>query len=95
MNQNKAMARRVAARYAFKYEPKEKKEHKVDRLKKEIADKTGVSKGLAEDIADALVRGRDVLRLAIQKGWDQLTEVNGDPILEGPKGKLELASLPV
>lgn len=84
-----SIAERVARRFnAFKFEPKEKKQSKVDRIMRVIREKTGVSRGVAEDIADALVRGRDVPRLAIQKGW---------PIEEGsiigPEGTLDVAEL--
>jgi hypothetical protein len=78
---------RVARRFAFKYAPKETKKNKVEKAKKFIADKAGVSKSMAEAIADALVRGRDVARLALQKGW---------PIEDGKiNGKLELREVPV
>jgi len=82
------IAERVARRYveSFKYEPKEKKQSKVDRLMRHIREVTGVSRGVAGDIADALVRGRDVPRLAIQKGWP----IEGDAII-GPEGSLDMA----
>ena len=84
------LASRVAARFreAFKYEMKEKKEHKVDRLLKDIRDATGLSKGMSESIADAWVRGREVDRLALQKGWP----VEG-LIVTGPSGTLDLRTL--
>ena len=61
------LTRRVVARFleAFKYEMKEKKEHKVERFLRAIRDATGISKGQAEAIADAFVRGREVERLAM------------------------------
>lgn len=84
------LARRVALRWAFKFVPKEKKEHKVERVRDEIKDKTGLSKGQSEAIADAYVRGRDVDRLALQKNWPI---ENG--VITGPSGTLELSALPV
>lgn len=78
----------LARRVAFKYVPKEKKLHKIDRLMKVIRDATGVSKGLAEDIADAVVRGRDLRALSIQKDWPV-----EDGTLTGPDGQLDLGSL--
>ena len=83
MNPDRALARRVAARFAFKYVPKEKKKAKVDRLTKVIREKTGIGRGTAEDIADAIVRNRDVERLARQKSWPV-----EDGTIEGPKGQL-------
>jgi hypothetical protein len=84
------LARRVALRWAFKYQPKEKKEHKVDRIKELIRERTGLSKGQSEAIADAYVRGRDVERLARQKSWPL---ENG--IITGPSGTIELNTLPI
>lgn len=83
-------ARRVALRWAFKYVPKEKKEHKVERIRDEIRERTGLSKGQSEAIADAYVRGRDVERLALQKSWPI---ENGT--ITGPSGTIELSALPV
>lgn len=77
----------IARRVAFKY--KEKKQNRADRLAKEIREKTGVSKSLADDVADAIVRGRDVKRLAMQKNWP--LDENGH--LEGPKGSVDLDEL--
>lgn len=78
-------AKRLAALYreSFKYEPKESKKSKVEKLMLRIREATGISKGLAEDIADAIVRGREVLRLAIQKSWPI-----EDGQIVGPKGSL-------
>lgn len=73
---------------AFKYEPKETKQHKVERFMKTIRDATGLSRGQAEAIADAYVRGREVDRLAIQKGWPL---ENG--IVTGPSGTFDLSTL--
>jgi hypothetical protein len=84
------MARRVALRWAFKYEPKETKEHKVEKVLKLIRDATGLSKSMSEQIADAYVRGREVARLAIQKNWPV-----EDGHIVGPNGKLDLGKLPV
>lgn len=83
------IAERVARRFlTFKYEPKEKKQSKVDRLMRVIREKTGVSRGVSEDIADAIVRGREVARLAIQKGWP----IQDDEIV-GPNGTLTLTEV--
>lgn len=82
------IARRVAERFSFKYVPKEKKQHKVDRLMKAIRDATGVSRGIAEDIADAIVRKRNLSALAVQKNWPV---ENG--VVEGPSGTLDLSTL--
>lgn len=73
---------------AFKYEYKETKANKVDRLSKQIREATGLSRGQAEAIADAIVRGRSVDQLALQKGWPVQ-----DGVLEGPKGSLDLKEL--
>ena len=83
------LARKVAARYAFKYQPKETKQHKVERLTKVIRDLTGLGRGTAEDIADAVVRNRDLKALALQKGWP----VSEQGALEGPKGSVALKDL--
>lgn len=79
--------KRLAARYrqSFKYEPKENKKTKVEKLMQTIREATGISKGLSEDIADAIVRGREVLRLAIQKSWPI-----EDGQIVGPKGSLPI-----
>lgn len=84
------IARRVALRWALKYVPKETKQHKVERVMKLIRDKTGLSKGTSEAIADAYVRGREVERLALQKNWPI---TNG--IIQGPGGHLKLDEIPI
>jgi hypothetical protein len=84
------IARRVALRWAFKHVPKETKEHKVERVRDVIREKTGLSKTQSEAIADAYVRGRDVERLALQKNWPI---ENGT--ITGPSGSLELSTLPI
>ena len=77
---------RIVRRFlAFKYQPKEKKKAKVDRLMRFIRDETGESRGVATEIADAIVRGRDVERLALQKGWP----LDGSKII-GPQGDLSV-----
>ena len=73
---------------AFKYQDKEKKKAKVARLTDLIRKETGLSRGVAEGVADAIVRGREVDRLAVQKGWPL-----EDGVLEGPKGKLSVADI--
>jgi hypothetical protein len=80
---------RVVARHlAFKYDQKESKQSKVDRLAKQIREATGLGRGVSEGIADAIVRGREVARLAIQKAWPIQ-----DGIIEGPSGELPLTAL--
>lgn len=68
---------------AFKHQPKESKKSKIDRLSKFIRGKSGVGIGVARDIADAVIRKRDVERLARQKQWPV-----SDGHIEGSKGKL-------
>jgi len=75
----------LSDRLAFKYQPKESKKSKVDRLMRLITDQTGIGRGVAKDIADAIIRGRDVLRLAIQKGWPVV-----EGAIEGPRGTYQL-----
>jgi len=83
------LAERVVRRFiAFKYEPKETKKSKAERLMKLIRDKTGLSKGQSEEIADILVRGRDIEALAVQKNLPVT-----DGTIEGPKGNLSLSEL--
>lgn len=84
------LARRVALRWAFKYVPKETKEHKIERMRDLIRERTGLSKTQAEAIAAAYVRGREVERLALQKKWPI---DNG--IIQGPSGNLAMNDLPV
>lgn len=74
----------IARRVAFRYEQKESKKHKVARLAKAIREATGISKGLAADIADAVIRGRNVDALAMQKGWP----LNDRGEVEGSRGSL-------
>ena len=84
------MALRVAARFmtAFKYQPKEKKKSKIDLIGKLIREKTGIGRGQAEDIADAIIRNRDLDRLAVQKKWPV-----EDGVIEGPKGTMTLKAV--
>lgn len=88
MTAERVVARYLASKEAFKYEPKESKKSKVEKLMKTIHSVVGVSKGVAEAIADAFVRGRDLTALTLQKGWP--IEVDGTSI-EGPRGSLDLA----
>lgn len=81
-------ASRVLRRFSFKFEDKEKKQTKVDRLSRRIRGETGLSRGVSGDIADAIVRGREVERLAIQKGWPV---ENG--VITGPEGEMNLSDL--
>lgn len=73
---------------AFKYEPKESKQSKVDRLMRLIREKTGISRGAAEDIADAVIRNRDLERLSFQKHWPMQ-----DGVIEGPQGTMSVDSV--
>jgi len=81
------IAQRVASRYVegFKYQPKEKKKAKVTRLTKVVRDATGLSRGVAESTVDAIVRGREVERLAMQKDWPV-----EDGTITGPKGTISI-----
>lgn len=78
----------MAQRVAFKYQQKETKKHRVEKITETIRSRTGIGKSIAESIADAIVRGRDVIRLALQKSWPV-----EDGILKGPKGTLELSTI--
>ena len=92
MTLNTDIARRIVARYlqAKPYsKDKETKEHRVSKLADKIREATGLSKGIAEAIADAIVRGREVMRLALQKSWP----ISKDGVIEGPKGTLELSTV--
>jgi hypothetical protein len=92
MAPNTDPARRVLARFleAKPYsKDKETKEHKAEKLGEKIRDATGLSKGVSEAIADAIVRGREVIRLALQKNWP----ISEDGVIEGPKGTLGLKEL--
>jgi predicted GNAT family acetyltransferase len=80
---------RNVVKEAFKYVPKETKEHKVERVRDVIREQTGLSKNQSHDIADAYVRGREIARLALQKNWPI---ENG--VITGPKGTLALSALP-
>jgi hypothetical protein len=78
----------MVALVAFKYQDKEKKKAKVSRLTDLIRKKTGLSRGVAEGVADAIVRGREVNRLALQKNWPL-----EDGVLEGPQGSTTIEAL--
>jgi hypothetical protein len=85
----KTLATQVMRRFlSLKYVPKETKKSKAERLTRIIRNETGISKRHAESIADAIVRGRDLDALAIQKGWP-LEE--GEVV--GPKGRVSLAKI--
>jgi hypothetical protein len=80
------LVERIVRRFvAFKYEPKETKKSKAERIMKLIRDKTGLSRGQSEEIADILVRGRDLEALAVQKNLPVT-----DGTIEGPKGTLSI-----
>ncbi len=49
---------------------KEKKSGIAERMSLILREHMGMGRGLAADVADALVRGRDLPALARQKGWD-------------------------
>jgi hypothetical protein len=72
----------------MKYEPKESKATNVEKLTKKIRELTGLGRGVSEQIADAVVRGREVERLAIQKNWPI-----EDRSIVGPNGTLPLDDL--
>lgn len=86
--QSLCTAATAAAKEAMKYEPKESKATKVEKLTKVIREKTGLGRGVSEQIADAIVRGREVERLAIQKNWPI-----EDRAIVGPNGALPLDDL--
>jgi hypothetical protein len=73
---------------SFKYEPKETKQHKAERVGDSIREATGLQKGTAFAIADAFVRGRDVRSLATQKDWP--IELG---VITGPKGEMPVSEL--
>jgi hypothetical protein len=87
---------RVASRYllvssgreAFKYEPKETKQHKAERVGDKIREATGLQKGTAFAIAEAHVRGRNVNSLAVQKDWPI-----EQGVIIGPKGEMPVSEL--
>lgn len=87
---------RVASRYqavstermSFKYEPKETKQHKAEKIGDRIREVTGLQKGTAFAIAEAHVRGRNVSSLAVQKDWPIEREV-----ITGPKGEMPVSEL--
>ena len=83
------LTKRVVARFSFKYEPKETKQHRVEKLRDTIRDATGLSKGMSEAIADAIVRGREVDRLALQKGWPI-----EHGLITGPSGEFAYNAVP-
>lgn len=86
----KASAESVVRRFlAFKYQPKESKKSKVEKLRVFLQKTTGISKTLAKEVADAAVRGRDLPRLAVQKNWP----VDEKQYLVGPQGKVSLSDL--
>ena len=73
---------------AFKYVPKETKQHKAERVSQYIRDVTGLQKGTAYAIADAFVRGRDVNRLSVPKGWPV-----EEGVITGPNGSMPVFAL--
>lgn len=84
-----SIAARVANRFmAFKFQHKETKQSKVERLTKVLREKTGLSRSMAENIVDAAVRNREVERLAMQKNWPI-----EDGVITGPSGTMELQEL--
>lgn len=86
---NKSLALRVARRFmAYQYKPKEKKRSKIERLGKLIRDKTGIGRGTAEDIADAIIRNRSIPQLSLQKDWPV-----EDGTIQGPKGSLTISAV--
>jgi hypothetical protein len=96
MSNDTDLIQRVASRYqavstdrlAFKYEPKETKQHKAERVGDSIRETTGLQKGLSNAIADAFVRGRDISLLATPKDWPIERGV-----IVGPKGKMPVSEL--
>ena len=74
----------LASKVAYRFVQKETKKTQVQKLTRIIREGTGISKGKAEDIADAMVRGRDLKVLALQKDWP----INEQGDIEGPRGSL-------
>jgi len=75
----------VAEKVAFKYVQKETKKTQANRLSRIIREATGISRGKADDVANALIRSsRDLGTLAYQKNWP----VNEKGDIEGPRGSL-------
>lgn len=81
---------RVVDRFkaGFKYQPKETKQHKAERIGEYLRDVTGLQKGTASAIADAFVRGRDVGALSVQKDWPI-----EQGVITGPKGEVPISGL--
>lgn len=80
------LAERIARRFlALKHVPKETKKNKVKRLSKLIKDQTGLSNRMADSIADAIVRERNLESLTLQKG---LPIEDGEIV--GPKGSISV-----
>ena len=94
------MVARVVCRFAARQAGyNEKPATKKDRIAEMIRKVTGIGKGIAWDIADALVRKhgdvREILRLALQKAWPVEEGAGGHPILRGSSGTLDLAEVAV
>jgi hypothetical protein len=79
-----------AQKLAFRYQQKTQKKTLIAKLIQFLRDATGIGRGVAEDIASAVVRGRELARLALQKGWP----VDEAGYVVGPKGRYPLANLP-
>jgi hypothetical protein len=73
---------------SFKYEPKETKQHKAERVGDSLRETTGLQKGMSFAIAEAFVRGRDIGSLAVQKDWPIERGV-----ITGPKGDMPVSEL--
>lgn len=64
---------------------KESKKTTVDRLSRKLREGLGLSRGKADEIAEAVVRsGRDLKVLALKKRWP----LNEQGALEGSKGSM-------
>lgn len=88
------VVRRFVARQAgYNEKPATKKERIAETIRKV----TGIGKGIAWDIADAIVRKhgdvKEILRLALQKAWPVEEDADGHPILQGSAGTLDLAEV--
>ena len=80
------LTRRVALRFRDQRGPSKKT--RVRDLASLIHETTGVSRGVSGQIADAVVRGREVERLAHQKKWPI-----SQGVIEGPDGQLPLTDI--
>jgi len=80
------MVARVAKR--FQDIRQETKKTRMNRIVKRLREETGISREKAEDIADAVLRNRDLDTLARQKSWPMY-----EGTVEGPRGSIPVMEL--